>query len=93
MTPAWACSEARADPAHSIPLTEKAAEHRVRIRKAWDILPDDMAEAMHALLVEGRDAESVGHQFSMYKSASGCRAAALTLLRLALRLLVSARWA
>ena len=81
------------NPAHLMPVSEAAASARLRLRKAWAILSPKLANVVHALLIDGRDAISVGREVSTYKTSKECSTAALTALRIALWTLVEARWA
>ena len=45
------------------------------------------------MLVEGRDAESVGRENSSYVGKKECITAGITTLRIGLYMLVEARWA
>lgn len=81
------------NPAHMMPVSAAAADARLRLRKAWTILNPKLARAVHALLIDGHDAASVGRELSTYKTPKECSTAALTALRIALWTLVEARWA
>lgn len=80
-------------PAYSMPATEAIRGYRLKLRQAWDILPDEAVKALHGMLVDGRDAVSLGKEISSYKAATECKVAAMTSLRIALAMLVAARWA
>ncbi len=81
------------DPAHMMPAGEAAAGARQKIRSAWAILPDEVAQAIHALLIEGMSVEAIGAKFSNYSGTPQRQAAGLMLLRIGLSMLVAARWA
>lgn len=87
------CGGGSGDPASAMPATEHVHRQREMLRRAWAIMGSKTASAVHALLVEARDAEGVGRTVSSFVRRDMCIAAASTALRIGLSQLVDAKWA